>query len=406
TEPSYNYVPGQSEADIEIMPTFSIAANELSSPGQYPIIFDPGYDENYTFWYASPSAHYFTITKAPLIVTPVDVTKVYGEPMPPLTMTYSGFIGNDDESVLDLIPTAYTNANQYSYASSQPYPIFLYVGFDNNYDVITYMTGNLTVVKADQIIDFDGFDCLFHHRTPIVTVSSGMPLSFTMQDPSSIAYFYPQGGHVEFLQAGTVAVTAGQEGNQNYNPAISVTREVTWYGNQNIGIITVSGGLSSVGYADLSAGPGYDYNWNGWGYGQTIRVYSPGYYQVNYMSPGGCQYLQANVNIDYNYNYGRIIDESAIEEAPLQEELVNQLDFGLYPNPANHEVLIALSEESVEDHPLIVSDLSGKVIMELTFKEGEKQKTISLETLISGVYLVHVVDNGKMHYKKLIVKRE
>jgi hypothetical protein len=88
------------------------------------------------------------ITAKELTVTAADKSKTYGDENPVLTIIYSGFIGTDDATVIDVLPTATCVADASSAAGE--YDIVLSGGSDNNYDLILH-NGTLTVTPATAI---------------------------------------------------------------------------------------------------------------------------------------------------------------------------------------------------------------------------------------------------------------
>ncbi|MBC8011091.1 MAG: fibronectin type III domain-containing protein [Burkholderiales bacterium] len=84
------------------------------------------------------------IAKAPLTATGTTITRLVGQPNPPLApITYQGFMNGENAAVLDRPPVATTEASAKSAAGA--YPITLSGGADNNY-VLTYVPGRLTVL--------------------------------------------------------------------------------------------------------------------------------------------------------------------------------------------------------------------------------------------------------------------
>ena len=104
----------------------------------------------------------FTITKAPLTVTADDQTREAGQENPEFTLTYSGWKGDDDISVLTSVPTASTEANADSPVGD--YEITVSGGESQNYE-FRYICGTLSVVvpvgiqqlTADDYDDNDWF---------------------------------------------------------------------------------------------------------------------------------------------------------------------------------------------------------------------------------------------------------
>ncbi len=85
-----------------------------------------------------------TVTPAPLTVTVGNKSRLYGDPNPPLTVTYTGFVNGEDETQLTTQPTAATTATQGSDVGV--YPITISGGSSPNY-TLSYVDGTLTVYK-------------------------------------------------------------------------------------------------------------------------------------------------------------------------------------------------------------------------------------------------------------------
>ena len=86
-----------------------------------------------------------TVAKAKLTAKVVSTSRQYGEENPPFKVVYTGFVNNENESVLDEPVTVSVNADKNSPAGT--YAISLSGGKAKNYD-IAYEPGVLTVTKA------------------------------------------------------------------------------------------------------------------------------------------------------------------------------------------------------------------------------------------------------------------
>lgn len=69
----------------------------------------------------------------------------------------------------------------------------------------------------------------------------------------------------------------------------------------------------------------------------------------------------------------------------------------VFPNPANNEFYLSGYEGKMK-----LYDLTGKMVRTFENKIGEPNK---LDTLIDGVYFVHIERNGSVFQEKLIVKK-
>ena len=83
----------------------------------------------------------------------------------------------------------------------------------------------------------------------------------------------------------------------------------------------------------------------------------------------------------------------------LSVDLVNKLDFELFPNPSSENLFIQLSD-ATDDTTVSFFNYLGKNI--LTQKISNENNKISISGLSSGVYFVKVVSDGKAGLKKFI----
>jgi gliding motility-associated-like protein len=102
------------------------------------------------------------------VATADNKTKYYGYNVPVLTISYSGFKNNDDPSVLDVLPTAFTTAINTSNLGT--YAIALSGGSDINYD-LSLENGSLEIQKAPLIITADNKTKIFREEDPPLTIT-------------------------------------------------------------------------------------------------------------------------------------------------------------------------------------------------------------------------------------------
>jgi len=135
------FVNNDNASVIDTLPTISCAATATSNTGAYPIVLSKGNDNNYSLNLKNAT---LTVNKAILTVNAENKSRDYGSGNPPLTFNYSGFVNNDNASVIDLPPTISTAANLLTDAGLQP--IVLSGGSDNNYQ-FNFVNGVLTINK-------------------------------------------------------------------------------------------------------------------------------------------------------------------------------------------------------------------------------------------------------------------
>lgn len=174
-------------------------------------------------WARAVQEYSLTVAPAELTVTADPISITYGNAIPTLTFTYSGFVNGDDASDLDVVPTASTSAN--STTDAGVYPISVSGGADENYN-FNYVGANLTINKAPQSITFDApVNKTYGDAAFVLTASasSGLPISYSVVSGNASI----TGSTLTILGAGEVTVEATQNGNQNYEAAAPVTRTFT-----------------------------------------------------------------------------------------------------------------------------------------------------------------------------------
>lgn len=87
----------------------------------------------------------YTIKPISLVVTADNVSREYGDDNPEFTLSYSGFINNDNETIITNNPTIYTTATKTSNVGD--YPIIITGGDAPNYELV-HENGTLSITKA------------------------------------------------------------------------------------------------------------------------------------------------------------------------------------------------------------------------------------------------------------------
>jgi len=198
---------------LDVAPVATTIALNTSDAGSYVITLSGGSDNNYDLNLVNGN---LKIIKAPLIIKADDKTKVYGGTNPDLTITYSGFVFGQDQSVLDIFPVAETAADLDSDAGD--YDISVSGAADSNYGFI-YDKGTLNIKKADQVITFADIPAELRMTQGYqlnATASSGLDVSFEVSDPNIVSL---NGNILTVKKDGNLTIRAIQEGDHNWNPA-------------------------------------------------------------------------------------------------------------------------------------------------------------------------------------------
>ena len=174
-----------------------------------------------TLYNAAPSSSVqWVVQKAPLTVTAQAEEITYGDPIPSLSYTYSGFVNSEDATALTSEPTVSTTATGSSDAGE--YPITLANGDADNYE-FDFVNAVLTINKASQTITIESIAGKFIAAAPFdiqaSTTASGAVLTYAVDGPATIS-----GSTVTLTgQPGSVTVTVSQAGNTNYLAASAQT---------------------------------------------------------------------------------------------------------------------------------------------------------------------------------------
>jgi len=128
--------------------TYSFIADSIFDAGVYKlrVLFTPTNTNDYSA--ASHTVDYI-VTKAILIATANNQSIEEGYSIPTLTISYAGFVNDDSEADLDVIPTTSTAAD--GSCAIGTYPIIITGGSDNNYDY-TYVDGIVTIIEKGTAI--------------------------------------------------------------------------------------------------------------------------------------------------------------------------------------------------------------------------------------------------------------
>ena len=214
---TYRYQGFMGDDDEEVLtkkPVIQTAATMTSPVGTYPIEVTGAEAANYDINYENGTLN---IKKRRLTVSTKNYTRIYGDENPEFELLYSGFVNDEDESVLLTKPQAATTATKRS--DTGDYPITIADGSALNYD-LAYIPGVLTIEKAYQSLEWNQDFSTVDQYAQIeltATSSSGLEITYsvegdnicTIEKIGNTCYLYCFG-------AGEAVVVAQQEGNNNY----------------------------------------------------------------------------------------------------------------------------------------------------------------------------------------------
>jgi Ca2+-binding RTX toxin-like protein len=252
------FVNGDDPTDLITLPTLSTPATASShvADSPYPITAAGAASSDYTISYV---AGLLQITPVPLTITADDKTKLQGDPVPPLTVTYAGFVNGDDEADLITPPNLSTTAT----AASDPgtYPIFVSGATSSDY-AISHANGTLTVVSSQQNAAFLAPDPLDPTKTNLFVygTDSHDQILFSRGQTAADVTVRINGVVKGTFRPTSSIVAHGLAGNDLISVANNVTRRAWLYGEDGIDVLLSGGGpsilLGGNGNDSLTSGNG------------------------------------------------------------------------------------------------------------------------------------------------------
>lgn len=170
----------------------------------------------------------YTITKAPLTITPYDMVISYGEEIPDFTCFYQGLKNDETPNIaLSKLPTVTTTAQKGN--DTGEYKLYVSGAVSKNY-ALSYNIGTLTIKPAQQTIVWNQSfgDVVSDSKIELLALSScGLKIQYNSSNPS-IAYVVEEGGktYLYTRKDGTIILTATQPGNKNYEAALNVEKTI------------------------------------------------------------------------------------------------------------------------------------------------------------------------------------
>ena len=151
--------------------SLSTTATASSVVGTYQITAGLGTLVAANYVFATFVGGILTVNKAPLTVTANSASNIYGVPIPPLGVTFGGFVGGDTATVVSGTPVVTTTATVASGVGN--YPIMVAVGTLSaaNYNFPFLKGGSLSVTKAHLTVTADAVSSAYGSPLPTLTAS-------------------------------------------------------------------------------------------------------------------------------------------------------------------------------------------------------------------------------------------
>lgn len=327
------------------------------------------------------------VNKAALGIRADNKTRFEQVANPPLTITYTGFVLNETNTVLLTQPAISTTAVLAS--APGPYPITVSGATAANY-TITHTNGILTVVpKTNQTITFPAPATKTYGNAPFATgatsTNNTIPITYTSSN-TNVATI--AGNTITITGAGTTTITAMQAGSDGFFPAPNVVRTLT-VNKANLAVRA-----TDTTKVTGEVNPAFRMIYTGFVLGETpanlptqpvvttsaTTISSPGYYDL---VPGGA--VTNNYNITYTNGRLTILPATGT---------TTQYLLAYRNSNGNIAVRIYSPEPNLAD--IYIHSINGIFITSrnILINNGFAYAEIPTPQLASGIYVVTVKGNG------------
>ncbi|WPO78346.1 MBG domain-containing protein [Flavobacterium sp. KACC 22761] len=325
----------------------------------------------------------FTTEKYKLFITATaGLSKVYGTTDPIFSFTANGFANGDTNAILTgkLSRDTGENVGTYSIKAGT-------INAGANY-IIVFAGATFEIIKANQTITWTqslDLGCDTGNTAQLTaTSSSGLPISYVI---ANTAIGEIVGTTLNIKNSGNTTITASQNGDQNYNPATSVTRPV----------VVSQSGLIIQQWADVLLADNKNKNYVAWQWyknGALVSGATRQYYSEN-QALNGTYYVIAT---DKNGNSIKSCP-LVLTGAPFSKTLK------IYPNPvrALNEFTVEcnFSESQLSGATLAIFNVTGTQIQTVSNVKAKNQVTAPSQ---SGIYIVLLtLSNGEQKTINLLV---
>lgn len=362
-----------SQVTVNSLPTLSVNSGTICAGDTFTLV--PSGAVNYTYSGGGDAVNpitstVYTITGADAANCASSITSTVNVNALPLVLATSGSICAG--SSFTIVPSGAVN---YSFAPAGPV-------------VSPASNSNYTVVGEDANgCKNSATVSLEVNPLPTVTVNSGeicKGATFTLAPSGAVNYTYSSGTAIVNPLINTVYTVTGADQNNCTGTAQStVTVNLPPSVNLNGPALPICVNSATVSVNGIPAGGTYN------GPGLTGSIFNPsttGNFTISYV------YTDTNGCSDTAYT--TIIVDACTGFAERSEAL----QFSAYPNPGAG--LYTLQFDTELEKSIKVSDLSGKVILQIT--TSENSLNLDLSAFANGMYLVNVKQGTDQHTVKLI----
>ncbi|MEQ8581687.1 MAG: MBG domain-containing protein [Marinoscillum sp.] len=365
------FVNGEDASAMGTLPVITSTAVEGSGAGTYDITGSDAQADNYTFVYLTGS---LTIGKASLQITADSKSITYGDALPTLTYTISGFVHGEDESDLEMLPVMTTAAQETTGAGT--YDITGSGALSENY-TFAYHSGSLIIGKANLQISAHNKSITYGDAIPALTYAI---TGFVHGDDESDLAISPVLSTIATGTSDAGAYTIKVEGAASPDYEISYEHAVLTIGKAEA-MITLSD--LEVGYSGAPQSP-------------TVTTTPEGLnYIIEFAS--GSEPSEAGA-----YDFKVVIEETNYKgnaegvfkiSRPLSS--LNDVQVEIYPNPVSERLFLKGLDQEAD---ISIMALDGRIV-----HRQKAQHMVEVSQLSGGVYMVVVqTPTGKVQRRIII----
>ena len=230
------FVNGDNTSVLTTQPSVSTTATASSAVGTYPITATGAAAANYNITYGTGT---LTVNKAALTITADDYSRYVGFNNPVFTVSYSGFVNSDDETVLTKQPVVTTQATAESPVGT--YPITVSGAEAANYS-FNYVAGTLTV-KSVEVTDITALANAIYLEPTTGFLGADSKLNIKLKNVNNVTSYgfelvLPEGMSIEV------------NGNGEFDDAVELSSR---HSNHTITTNKLSNNTYKMGIASLSS---------------------------------------------------------------------------------------------------------------------------------------------------------
>ena len=202
---------GETAPAWTVEPEISTTATQQSDADVYEIKAVGGEPKNYEM--SGITSGSLSITPASLTIKANDFSRLYYEDNPEFTLTYTGFVGDDDPSVLTTSPQINTSATKNSKAGE--YAIEVSNAASKNY-TISFEKGKLSINKRQLTVSTKDYTRAYNEENPSFELSY---IGFVNSEDEKVLLSKPKAttDATSSSDVGTYSITIGDGVAENYD---------------------------------------------------------------------------------------------------------------------------------------------------------------------------------------------